>query len=199
MAYALACSPEVDDARLVESALGGDASAFDQLMRRYERRVVAAAVRLVGDMHDAVEIAQEVFLRAFRRLASLNEPARFGAWLLRITTNLALNYRRSRATTRAMTSLDGGVSATADSSLHDTLPGRDGPLAARLHAAELLERTRDAIERLPARQRTALVLSSIEARPQREIAEQMGCSVEAVKWHVFQARKRLRETLGRQL
>src|SRR5438105_8296489 len=84
------------DAECVRRTLAGEVRAFDELIERYQRRVVSVAYRLLGNSHDAADVCQEAFLRAFRSLESLHEPHRFGAWLTRIAGNLALNYRRGR-------------------------------------------------------------------------------------------------------
>ena len=186
-----------EDARLVALVLGGRTDAFDALVRRHQRRAVGIAYRLLGHIEDASDVAQEAFIRAYRRLDQLSDARRFGPWLSRIVTNLALNYRRSRGgspvegwgeSTEAAASLE---AAGGGSSGSDFGPG--GHAA----AAELRRSAREAIEALPEKQRVALVLSSIEGVPQREVAEILGCSVELVKWNVFQARKTLKIALGR--
>jgi len=188
------------DEDLVREARAGRTEAFDALVERYQRRATAVAFRLVGDLHDALEICQETFVRAYCNLATLEEAGRFGSWLLRIVTNQSLNFRRDRAAgSRRRVSFEdclrsGGEdppeSCLALSRRADERPG------AELAARELAEITRRAIAELGEQQRTALVLFSIEQLPQKEVAEIMGCSVEAVKWHVFQARRRLRERLA---
>jgi RNA polymerase sigma-70 factor (ECF subfamily) len=138
-------------------------------------------------------------LRAFRGLGKLENPQIFGPWLMRIVSNLALNFRHGRAR-RAMVSLD----EQADRSGSDAEGNVLGQLLAsdqqrpeqELMTAELADRIRQALAELPDRQRLALVLFSIEDRPQKEVAEIIGCSVEAVKWHVFTARKKLKEKLA---
>src|SRR5439155_14109977 len=84
------------DAECVRRTLSGEVRAFDELIERYQRRIVSVAYRLLGNSHDAADVCQEAFLRAFRSLESLQEPQRFGAWLTRIASNLALNFRRGR-------------------------------------------------------------------------------------------------------
>src|SRR5262249_8776927 len=81
------------DASCVRRTLAGDVRAFDELIERYQRRIVSIAYRLLGNGHDAADVCQEAFLRAYRSLDTLQEPHRFGAWLTRIAGNLALNYR----------------------------------------------------------------------------------------------------------
>jgi RNA polymerase sigma-70 factor (ECF subfamily) len=187
------------DAGLVSSVLSGDSAAFDRLVRRYQRRAVAVAYRLLGNSHDAADVAQDAFLRAYRALQSLEDQRRFGPWLMRIVTNLSLNFRRSRETgvARSAAALEdlvetprGFRSPDGDPRLGEASPP-DSALSSDLRTA-----IGQAIERLPDKQRLALVLYSIEGLPQKEVAQILECSVELVKWNVFQARKTLRRELA---
>ena len=191
-----------EDARLVGAALAGAPGAFDDLVRRYQRRAVAVAYRLLGNVHDAADVAQDAYLRAYRGLVKLEDRRRFGPWLMRIVSNLSLNYRRSRQTgvARQAAALD-EVAETPDgfrTPTGDLLSGDQGPTQDG-GPGELGDAIRVAIERLPDKQRLALVLFSIEGLPQKEVAQIMACSIELVKWNVFQARKTLRKELGRHL
>lgn len=187
----------LQDADAVTRAVAGDADAFETLVRRYQRQAVGVAYRLVGDTHAAADIAQDAFLRAYRGLGSLEDRRRFKAWFLRIVSNLALNYRRSRRG-GVPRSLDGtleggdGFRRANDGVRLTTAPPSDGADAERLSAA-----IEQALAELPEKQRLALVLFSVEGLPQKEVAQIMGCRVELVKWNVFQARKTLRKQLER--
>src|SRR5829696_9242767 len=86
------------DGQLVARANDGDRQAFDELIVKYQRQAVAVSYRLLGNANDALEVTQDAFLKAFTSLASLQKPEAFGGWLMRIVSNLSLNYRRSRKT-----------------------------------------------------------------------------------------------------
>lgn len=192
-----------DDEELVRRVRAGDRRAFDPLVERYQRRATSVSYRLLGNIHDALEVCQDAFVKAYRNLESLEEPARFGSWLLRIVTNLSLNFRRDRAVGGPRLSLDDCIMdsdepGSADERLADPGHSDDRP-GAMLAAGELGEIVQAAIADLPEQQRLALVLFSVEALPQKDVASIMGCSVEAVKWHVFQARKKLKERLAEHL
>src|SRR5678816_2360568 len=90
------------DGQLVSRTLAGDRRCFDQLIRRYQRQAVAVSYRLLGNSQDAMEVTQDAFLKAFTSLATLQKPEAFGGWLMRIVSNLSLNYRRSRKTRTAV-------------------------------------------------------------------------------------------------
>jgi RNA polymerase sigma-70 factor (ECF subfamily) len=187
------------DGTLVERVLSGDRKAFDELIRKYQRQAVAVSYRLLGNNHDALEVTQDAFLKAFSSLATLQKPGAFGGWLMRIVSNLSLNYRRSRKTRQGQLPLDdllgsteGGQSDAAGGS--DWMAQSGDPLH-RLESEEMGRRLQKALQELPEKQRTAIVLFAIEGRPQKEVAETLECSVEAVKWHVFQGRKKLKDLL----
>src|SRR5215831_17634138 len=93
------------DGELVQRSLRGDRPAFDELIRRYQRQAVAVSYRLLGSTHDALEVTQDAFLKAFTSLDTLQKPDAFGGWLMRIVSNLSLNYRRGRKS-RAQLPLD---------------------------------------------------------------------------------------------
>jgi len=183
------------DAKLVKSVLAGDTEAFGSLVETYERPAVSTAYRLLGNSHDAMEVVQEAYLRAYRSLGRLKKPSRFGPWLMRIVTNLSLNARRSRQTgsTVRLDEKQGLEKAIATD-------GRPvitsiGP-SEQLEGRELQEAVDAVLDSLPEKQRMSLVLFAIEGWAQKDIAELLECSVENVKWNVFQARKKLREQLG---
>jgi RNA polymerase sigma-70 factor (ECF subfamily) len=186
------------DEELVRRTCAGERRAFDELIERYQRRATTVAYRLLGNLHDALEVCQDAFLRAYRNLDSLEDARRFGPWLLRIVTNLSLNFRRSRQAGGKRVSFEDCI-LNEDQSRDELVSDRpysDERPGARVAAGELAEIVQAAIADLPNQQRTALVLFSIEQLPQKEVASIMRCSVEAVKWHVFQARKKLKERLA---
>ncbi len=186
------------DAGWVAACLAGDPDAFGRLVQTYERRTVATAYRFLGNSHEAAEVSQEAFLRAYRSLSKLEDPKRFGPWLLRIVSNLSLNARRSRKSGK-MVPLDEARGT-------DGLSGRDGePVVTsagpdrEAEGREMQSALDDALATLPEKQRQSLVLFTVEGWAQKDIAEHLGCTVENVKWNVFQARKKLREILGDKL
>jgi RNA polymerase sigma-70 factor (ECF subfamily) len=185
------------DGQLVERALAGDRRQFDELIRRYQRQAVAVSYRLLGNTNDALEVTQDAFLKAFTSLATLQKGDAFGGWLMRIVSNLSLNYRRSRKV-RSQLPLDDLLGATdsgeGGGGGSEWMARSDDPVRA-MESKEMGKRLQEALKQLPEKQRTAIVMFTIEEMPQKEIAEALGCSVEAVKWHVFQGRKKLKELL----
>jgi len=181
------------DGYLVRQTRDGDRSAFNELFVRYQRPAVAVAYRLLGNVHDAMEVTQDAFLKAFTNLAMLQQAEAFGGWLMRIVSNLSLNFRRSRKTRSAL-ALDDLPASTQSTHRVEGLPSTADPFR-RLESAEMGRVLCHALKSLSPKQRTAIILFTIEQMPQKQVAETLGCSVEAVKWHVFQGRKRLRQVL----
>jgi RNA polymerase sigma-70 factor, ECF subfamily len=186
------------EGKLVLAVLDGRRESFDELIRRYQRQAVAVSYRLLGNSHDALEVTQDAFLKAFTSLSSLQRPEAFGGWLMRIVSNLSLNFRRSRKT-RSQLPLDDllGSSDTQHSEAAGTSDWmvQSGDPVHRLESEEMGRRLKTALAQLPEKQRLAIVMFTIEQLPQKQVAVALQCSVEAVKWHVFQGRKKLRELL----
>jgi RNA polymerase sigma-70 factor (ECF subfamily) len=193
-------SSDPSDGVLVGRVLAGKREAFDELTQRHQRQAVAVSYRLLGNTQDALEVTQDAFLKAFTSLATLQKPEAFAGWLMRIVSNLSLNYRRGRKT-RSQLPLDDLLGAV-DSQQSETSTGGGSEWMARsndpahaLTSKEMGEQLQKALAQLPEKQRLAIVLFTIQEMPQKEVAEALECSVEAVKWHVFQGRKRLKELM----
>ncbi len=191
------------DGPLVEAALAGDRKAFDELIRKYQRQAVAVSYRLLGNSHDALEVTQDAFLKAFTSLGTLQKPGAFGGWLMRIVSNLSLNYRRSRKTRQSVPLAEvlgpqGGESNESAGGTSEWMASSSDPVRG-LEGKELGAKLKQALAQLPEKQRLALVMFTIDEMPQKQVAETLGCSVEAVKWHVFQGRKKLKELLKDEL
>src|SRR5437868_6023918 len=193
------------DGELVIQVLAGKQQAFDELIHRYQRQAVAVSYRLLGNTHDALEVTQDAFLKAFSSLSTLQKPEAFGGWLMRIVSNLSLNYRRGRKSRTQLPLNDllgpteSGGSDASQNPVGSEWMARSGDPVRGLESQELGVKLQEALNQLPEKQRQALVLFTIQEMPQKEVAEALKCSVEAVKWHVFQGRKKLRELLKEHL
>jgi len=162
----------------------------------YRKRAVSVAYRFLNNAEDATDVAQDAFIRAFKNLDQLEDASRFGPWFMRIVSNLALNFRRARKT-RATSSLDDAMVLDEAVYRPATRERWEAPASdeTRTLPDELHDRVDRAIAELPEKQRLALVLFSVEGMPQKEVAEILECKVGLVKWHVFEARRKLKETL----
>ena len=174
----------LDDLALVLACQAGRREAFDELVVRHRRPVYRLCYRFVGNHEDATDLAQEVFLRAFRSLGTFKGDSAVGTWLHRIAVNLSLNAVASRAR-RAETSEARAVPVASDP---DAM--------SRILSAERAAQVRAAIARLPPRQRATLVLRVYQDMTHQEIAELLGSSVGAVKANFFHALANLKRLLG---
>lgn len=186
------------DGDLVRATLTGSRTAFDELVRRYQKQATSLAYQRLGNTEDALEVTQDAFIKAYSNLASLQKPEAFAGWLLRTVSNLSLNFRRGRRLRRnpgfdeSIASGDtnpreGGIQS--DHTVRSVRPTRS------IEDSELAERRKWAMAQLPEKQRLAIEMFAIENIPQKDVADALDCSVEAVKWYVFQGRKRLKELL----
>ena len=178
------------DEDLVAAVRAGEATAFDQLMLRWDRKIRGAAYRVLGSDDEAREVTQEAFLRAFRHLQSFKEEARFSSWLYQIALNLCRDRLRRRRG-REFVSLD-EVAETAPAGL------RSEPSALELVEAKDLSRViAVAVEALSEEQREVVVLKEYQGLTFPEIAEVLGVPVSTVKTRLYRALSQLRVRLER--
>jgi RNA polymerase sigma-70 factor (ECF subfamily) len=171
------------DDELVRACLEGDGQAFDRLVIRHQRQVYLLCYRFLGNHEDASELAQDVFVRAYRALGTFKGQAAFTTWLYRITVNQCLNRLGSRRP--PLEPLD-------EAKIERT---RDEPADRALLRQEQAARVRRAISQLPEKQRATLILRTYHDLPHDEIARVLGGSVAAAKTNLHHALKRLRAIL----
>lgn len=178
----------------------GDAVAFEQLVARYQARLIRLLEHMIGDRDQAEDLAQDVFLRVYRARERYEPGAKFATWLFTIANNVALNARRSHARRREV-NLTGGASdqsgpLAATRPLERMLAVSSGQIPARqIDKAETRDIVRLALEALGERQRMAVLLSKFEQLSYAEIAEAMELSPPAVKSLLSRARVNLRDVL----
>jgi RNA polymerase sigma-70 factor (ECF subfamily) len=176
-------------AALVERARGGDTVAFEEVVRLTSPACYALALHLVGNEHDARDVMQDAYLRAFRGLRGFRGEAGFSTWLHRITVNCAASLleRRRKA------SCDPLDDFGDDTHLIELRSERDPERAAS--AADDRERLVAALAELPDELRVVVVLRDIYDLSHRDIAKELGISQAAAKVRLHRARRRLRERL----
>ena len=178
----------MSDDRLVRDALAGRQDAYAGLVRRYERPVFHVIARLVRDPGVTEELAQETFLKAFRRLGTFDQRRGFSPWLLRIAHNTAIDALRRRGLQTIDIDAASGRDAPAVASGD---PGPDRQVADRMEVRDLLA----ALARLRPEYRLALVLRFQEEQTYKQIAYVMGVSEGTAKSHVHRARGRLADEM----
>ena len=177
-------SPDPIEADLIRKARGGNLFAFEEMVKRYQRRVYGVARRIVQRHDVADDVTQEAFLRGYQALASFDVERPFGPWICRIAANLAVNHVRSpQAREEALPEA------------HAETPVRGGsPLVGVLETEARTELAR-ALEGLSADQRAVFVLRVFEELSYKEIAEALEISIGTVMSRLSRARERLRVAL----
>lgn len=178
-----------DEGELIRAAAGGDRRAFEDLVLRKREQVVRTAFQVVGDLEDAKDVAQIVFLRLFKVLRRFDPGRRFDTWLYRITVNASIDQLRSRGPKGFLQPLTAEVAATRSAP-------SDGPERA-LDLAVLQRAFLHLAARLAPKQRAVFVLREIEGLGTSEIARAMGVRESTVRNHLLQARRMLRAGLER--
>jgi RNA polymerase sigma-70 factor (ECF subfamily) len=183
---------EMTDLAAVSRARGGDPDAFRTLVERNSRAIFRVAYRMTGNEHDADDVVQETFLRAYRQIDRFEERANFGTWLHRIAVNCSLDLLRSRVRhdkhrVHNKDDEEGGMTREYESS--DPQPDR------LLLSAEMKQHVLVALERLSGNERTAFMLRHFEGMPVEEIGRTLGIQVSAAKHTIFRAVRKLRESL----
>jgi RNA polymerase sigma-70 factor, ECF subfamily len=167
-----------------------DRVAFSELMRRYQAHVDKLLYHLAPDWSDRADLAQEVWIRVYRNLRRLNEPAKFKGWLGRIATNLFYDELRKRKRFESTISLDSPRNLD-DGQVDWEIPC-DGPSPVdNMMTQEFYECLKNAISELPDVFRRTIVLREIQGLPYEEIAELTGVSLGTVKSRIARARHRL--------
>ncbi len=155
-----------------------ETDAFEQLLALHERRVYLTALRLLGRPEDAQDAAQEVFLRLHKNLARLDKDANFAAWLYRVTVNVCRDVARKRVQ----------VAPLDENALASHAPGP----AAELDLAERRRLAMAALQRLPEKERAAVVLRDVEGLSTREVARILGSAEVPVRTQISRARQKLK-------
>lgn len=165
-----------NDAALVREVIEGHVDAFEILVRRHQRPVYSAVLRMVRDPEDARDLAQTAFLKAFEQIGTFDPRYRFFSWIYRIAVNECVNARRSRRNHEAL-----------DEALVDPAPTQEEQSMRR----EVAETVQAALQRLPDADREVLVLRHWLERSYAEIADALGLPESTVKSRLFEARQRL--------
>jgi RNA polymerase sigma-70 factor (ECF subfamily) len=185
----------VNDTELIMQSQRGNMDAFEQLVQRYDKRVLTIAAGYVNNSDDAKDIFQEVFLRVYRGLPKFQYRSEFSTWLFRITTNVCLSHKM-RGRRHSHTSLDHTIDNEDGQSLglKDTL-SNNMATDQQTHDAEISLRVEQALKTLSPRQRMVFTLKHYDGYKLREIAEMMKCREGTVKKYLFEATARLRKQL----
>jgi RNA polymerase sigma-70 factor, ECF subfamily len=167
----------------IEKSRGGDRAAFDRLVERHQRDVYRLCFRYVNDHSDASDLAQEVFLKAYKAIGRFRGESAFSTWLYRIAVNTCLNFRATRR--------------LPSEPLEDDVADHGRGVDQRMELHEMSEQVREAVSRLPEKQRATLILKIYHDLTHEEVAQVLGSTVGTVKANLFHALANLRKAMGR--
>jgi len=182
-----------DDQALVRMAQRGDMAAFEELVARHRDKIYARAYSMMRNEEEAIDLAQEAWVKGWQRLRQFQGESGFGTWMTRIVINLCLDQLRKQKRQRtesieAMDEESGGVERQ--------MPVITVNPTAGLERAELRQRIDRALGQLSYEHRTVLVLHEFEEMEYKQIARTMGCSIGTVMSRLFYARRRLAALLA---
>ncbi len=183
------------DVRLMLAVRDDVAGAFEELVSRFQGRLLGVLTHLLGDADAAEDVTQEVLLRVYRSRKKYRPTARFSTWLFTIANNLARNHRRGRGRRRDRAVGRGSSFESSSVVPMDALPGREVGASTQMRRVELSDVVRAALETLGEDQKLAVLLNKFEGMGYAEIASVMGRSEAAVKSLLARARYQLKEQL----
>jgi RNA polymerase sigma-70 factor (ECF subfamily) len=178
---------EPDDRQLVETIRGGDADAFETLVRRKTSKVYALCYRIIGNAEDAKDISQLVFLKLWENLEKYDAQYAFDTWLYRMVTNVAIDFMRNKQ------SRDNAV----NSNLRLVKTAAEEEQTVTVQRKEVENVFNEIATVLSPKQKTIFVMNQMEDLPSAEIAKILGCRESTVRNHLFNARKLMQQQLQR--
>jgi RNA polymerase sigma-70 factor (ECF subfamily) len=185
---------EATDAVAVEQALAGDRDAFRVLVERHSRTIFRLAYRMTGNEHDAEEVVQEAFLRAYKRLNKFESRANFGTWLYRIAVNCALDLMRVRRRDEAQRYEQPDTAEEGLDPVQQVAADTPSPERMAL-SGEMGRRVKTALSELSATERAAFVMRHCDGLSIEEIGAALGLRTSATKNSIFRAVQKLRRAL----
>jgi RNA polymerase sigma-70 factor, ECF subfamily len=185
------------DATLVRETQKGDKAAFEELVYRYDRAVLRLALHLMGSEHEAQDIYQEAFLRAYRNLPRFRFECSFYTWMYRIVTNLCLDHLRNRRSRREDSHVVVNSQGEERDLLYDIADSHPGSNPEReLQRREIRTRVTHALRKLTPRERMVFELKHYQGLKLRTLGEILNTTEDTVKSTLFRATQKLRKILA---
>jgi len=183
------------DQELVERVQRGEKAAFDVLVRKYQHKVIKLVTRYVYDQGDAMDVAQEAFIKAYRALPRFRGDSAFYTWLYRIAINTAKNHVMARRRQPFINETDVGDGEQDNGESRLVAVDHDSPEGHAL-SDEIRDRVLQTIEALPEDLRTAIMLRELDGLSYEQIAQTMACPVGTVRSRLFRAREAIDRELA---
>ena len=176
----------------IKQVLKGDQNAFSDIVNLYQNRLYQVCYRMLGNKHEAEDIAQEAFVRAYTNLHTFDQKRKFSTWLYRIATNLCIDRIRKK---KPDYYLDAEVAGTDCLDMYSQIAADDQLPEEQLEQMELQDRIQYEISRLPDKYRSAIVLKYMEELSLQEISEILDLPLGTVKTRIHRGREALRKQL----
>ncbi len=173
-------SIEYSDFELIDRVLNGNRRSFEELVNRYKKTVYFLTYRMVHDHEDAADLSQDTFLKAYQGLHQFKRESSFHTWLYRISVNLCINHLRKKKSRQYV-------------ELETTHSVGHPEVLDHLKLEEVQERIGNAVNKLPEKQRAAVILRIYHGLSHKEISDILGCSVGTVKANYFHAIRNLQK------
>ncbi|WP_096202068.1 RNA polymerase sigma factor SigW [Bacillus sp. FJAT-45350] len=179
--------------RLIKEVKSGDTEAFGELVEMYKDKVYQLSYRMLGNMHEAQDVAQEAFLRAYTNIDRYDTNRKFSTWLFRIATNLAIDRLRKR---KPDFHLEDPIKGTEGMTVQSQIASTEELPDDQVVKVEMQEWIQDEINHLPPKYRSAIILKYIEDLSLKEISEILDLPVSTVKTRIHRGRETLRKRMG---
>jgi RNA polymerase sigma-70 factor (ECF subfamily) len=179
--------PQAEERRIIQKILKGDSKSFEFILEKYKKLVFHIAFRMINNVEDAEDIAQEVFLKVHKNLSNFRFESKFSTWIAKITHNSCINYLQKKKV-----QLIDDLNEPEGINIHQN--SDDSPY----HSTESLDtskRIQDEISKLPPRYRTILILYHSEGMSYQDIGEVMQLPEGTVKSYLFRARRYLKKAI----
>ncbi len=176
----------------IKQVIKGDQDAFGEIVEIYKNSVYQLCFRMLGNRHEAEDVAQEAFLRAYVNIKTFNQDLKFSTWLFRIATNLCIDRLRKK---KPDYYLDAEVAGTEGLTMYSQIPSDHSLPETELESLELQETVQKEILKLPEKYRSAIVLKYIEDLSLNEISEILNLPLGTVKTRIHRGREALRQQL----
>lgn len=174
---------KMEDETLIQRFIDGDKEGFEMLVKRYQNRVINIVYSLTGNNQNADDISQEIFIKVYKHLPAFEKKAEFSTWLYRIAVNTTYTYlKKEKRYLPATNMLESQIAKKGPEAIIDGNE-REGII-------------KQAIERLPFKLRSVIVLKEIEGLSYKDIAQSLGCRIGTVESRLFRARGMLRKILS---
>jgi RNA polymerase sigma-70 factor, ECF subfamily len=176
----------------IKQVIKGDQEAFGEIVEIYKNSIYQLCFRMLGNRHEAEDIAQEAFIRAYLNINTFNQDLKFSTWLFRIATNLCIDRMRKKKPDHY---LDAEVKGTEGLTMYSQIPSNTPLPEEELESLELHETVQKEILKLPDKYRSAIVLKYMEELSLNEISEILDLPLGTVKTRIHRGREALRQQL----